>query len=142
MTTSRRALGMGGSIVAATAALVLVGTTAASAHHCYKDEWQAAAYQRHLAGGTAWVPLSDLASTFIEPEDQELCGYIGDEVVADFMLAYGLTQEPILHSRAIVGGGALHHKGKEPAPFSYLVEEHFVWLTGELTSRLTECKGV
>jgi hypothetical protein len=141
MTTSRRALGLGGSIVAAAAALVLVGSSAASAHHCYKDEWRAAAYAHHLAGGTPWVSLSDMGQMFfVPPELQETCGYIADDAVEAFMTANGLTQEPMIHSKATVGGGAAH-QGKDVKPFSYLTEAQFEVLTMDLFERLEECAG-
>lgn len=139
MTTSRRALGLGGSIVAAAAALVLVGASAASAHHCYKDEWQAAAYAHHLAGGTPWMPLSDMGQMFlVPPELQEACGYVADDAVEAFMEANGLTQEPLIHAKATVGGGAAH-QGKDVKPFSYLTDADFEWLTVDLLERLEVC---
>ncbi len=53
---------------AAASAVILLGTTTvASAHHCYKDQWADAAYQHHLAGGTAWVSLSDMGAEFLIP---------------------------------------------------------------------------
>lgn len=141
MTTSRRALGLGGSIVAAAAALVLVGASAASAHHCYKDEWQAAAYAHHLAGGTPWMPLSDMGQMFlVPPELQEACGYVADDAVEAFMEANGLTQEPLIHAKATVGGGAAH-QGKDVKPFSYLTDADFEWLTVDLLERLEVCAG-
>ena len=141
MTTSRRALGLGGSIVAATAALVLVGTTAASAHHCYKDEWRDAAHAHHLAGGTAWISLSDMGEEFlIPPELQEACGYVADDAVEAFMDEFGLEQEPLIHSRATVGSGAAY-QGKDVKPFSYLTEADFEELTVDLYARLEECAG-
>ncbi|WP_137843807.1 hypothetical protein [Microbacterium sp. 2FI] len=140
MRASRRAVGGATSIIAATAALVLVGGSAASAHHCYKDQWQDAAYQQHLAGGTAWLPLSDMGKMFlIPPELQESCGYVADDAVAAFMAEEGMTQEPLIHAKATVGGGAVHHAGKEPKPFSYLTEDQFGWLTVDLLERLEEC---
>jgi hypothetical protein len=141
MTTPHRALGLGGSIVAATAALVLVGASAASAHHCYKDEWQAAAYEHHAAGGTAWVPLSDLGAQFLIPPDLlEECGYVADDAVATWMEYAGVEQEPLIHSKAVVGSGAMQN-GKEPKPFSYLMEEDFVMLTMEIEAGLAACTG-
>ena len=48
------------------------------------------------------------------------------------------TQEPLIHSKATVGGGAAH-QGKDVKPFSYLTDEEFEWLTVELLTRLDEC---
>lgn len=139
MTTSRRAVGRAGSIIAAAAALVLLGGSAASAHFCYKDQWAAAAHAHHAAGGTAWVPLSELGKQFISEGLLESCGHVADEAVEAFMAAEGLAQEPLIHSRAVVAGGAVFNAGKQPKPFSYLTEEQFGVLTVELDERLAEC---
>ncbi|ROR66155.1 hypothetical protein [Agrococcus jenensis] len=126
--------------VALAVAMTLVGATAASAHHCYREQWADAAYQHHLQGGTAWVPLSDLGAMFVIPPDlQEQCGYVADEVVADFMEDYGLEQEPLIHSRAMVGRGA-GYQGKD-VPFSYLDEEQFEALTVALLAGVAVCAG-
>ena len=125
---------------AALAAVGLVTSAgAASAHHCYKDRWADAAYQHHLAGGTAWVSLSDLGAQFlVPPELQEECGWVADAAVADWMQARKLTQEPLIHSKATVGGGA-HAKGNTPKPFSYLSDAEFEELGGLLFGYLAEC---
>lgn len=120
-------------------ALTMVGATAASAHHCYKDDWAAAAYAHHAQGGTAWVPLSDLGAQFlIPPELQEECGYVADDVVADFMAERGLEQEPLIHSRATVGSGAAY-QGKGKMPFSYLGEADFEALSVGIMTGLATC---
>lgn len=125
--------------LALTAALSIVGATTASAHHCYRDQWSDAAYQHHLRGGTAWVPLSDLGKMFvIPPEDQERCGHVADDAVAAFMEAEGLTQEPLIHSRATTGSGAAY-QGRNVKPFSYLSEEQFEALTQDLLARVKVC---
>ncbi len=125
---------------AASVAILVAGTTAASAHHCYKDDWMAAAYEHLSQGGTPWVPVSDLGVQFIiPPELQADCGYVADLAVADYMEAHGLEQEPLIHGRATVGGGALYNAGKEPKPFSYLDDDDFGELTVTLLGYLEEC---
>ncbi|MCR8671079.1 hypothetical protein [Agrococcus sp. HG114] len=132
-------VGRATATVALAVALTMIGATAASAHHCYKDEWADAAYQHHLRGGTPWVPLSDLGAQFlIPPELQDDCGYVADEVVADFMADYGLQQEPLIHTRATVGSGAAY-QGKDVRPFSYLTEEQFGVLTVSMMDALAVC---
>ena len=140
MTTSRRALGLGGSIVAATAALVLVGSSAASAHHCYKDEWQAAAYAHHLAGGTPWMPLSDMgqdvphsagAPGVVRLRRRRCCRSVhGSERshagAADPQQGDGRRVEQPTRARSV-------------KPFSYLADADFEWLTVDLLERLDEC---
>ena len=123
--------------VALAVVMTIVGATAASAHHCYRDQWADAAYQHHLRGGTAWISLSDMGTQFIPADLQEQCGYVADEVVADFMDDNGLEQEPLIHSRAVVGSGA-GYQGKN-VPFSYLTEEQFGALTAGLMTGVAAC---
>lgn len=119
--------------------LTFVGTSMASAHHCYRDDWADAAYQHHQQGGTAWVSLSDLGAMFIiPPELQEQCGYVADDAVAVFMAERGLTQEPMIHSRATVGSGAAY-QGNGQMPFSYLSDADIEDLTLTLLAGLEEC---
>lgn len=129
---------------AALSAVALVTSAgAASAHHCYKEEWAEAAYQHHLAGGTAWMPLSDMATLYVlEPEGlAEACAWTADAAVADFMEMKGLTQEPLIHSKAIIGGGAFHKAGKAPKPINYLSDPDFEFLMGALFGYVGECLG-
>jgi hypothetical protein len=53
--------------------------------------------------------------------------------------AIGLDQEPLIHLRATVGGGAYYHTGTEPQPFSYLGEEDFAQLTGAVIEGMAVC---
>lgn len=133
---SKRTISVGGGLAAA---LLLVSAGTASAHHCYKS-WSEAAYEHHLAGGTAWVPLSTLGEMFlIPPELQADCGWAADAAVADFMAARGMEQEPLIHSKATTGSGAYYKKGHQPGPFSYLEDADFMELDGYLSGYLAEC---
>ncbi|MHA6523059.1 hypothetical protein [Tessaracoccus sp. G1721] len=125
-------------MAAAGTVILMASATAASAHHCYKDQWAEAAYQHHLAGGTAWMSLSDMGGMFIPEELQADCGWVADAAVADFMEAEGLEQEPLIHSKTVTGGGA-HKKGNDPKPFSYLTEDQFRALTISLEDYLGDC---
>jgi hypothetical protein len=128
-----------GTVTAAAAALVLAGSSMASAHHCYRDYWQPAAYEQHLKGNTPWVPLSDMGVAFlIGPDHAAACGYVADDAVAAFMAERGLTQEPLIHSRATVGSGAAY-RGNEPKPFSYLSDEDFGALTVAVVEGMATC---
>lgn len=120
------------------AAVALVGATAANAHHCYKDVWADAAYAHHLAGGTPWTPLSDMGAMFIIGPGSPQCHHVADDAVADFMAARGLTQEPLIHSKATTGGGAAH-QGKDVKPFSYLGEADFTELTISVIAGMATC---
>ncbi len=123
-----------GTVAATVAAMTLAGSSMASAHHCYKNYWQPNAYGQHLQGNTPWMPLSDMGTMYIiGPEYAERCGYVADDVVADFMKERGLTQEPLIQSRATTGGGA-YVQGKTVKPFSYLSPADF----GELTMGVVE----
>jgi hypothetical protein len=126
---------------AASAVIMLATTTVASAHHCYKDQWADAAYQHHLAGGTAWVSLSDLGTMFLIPDHlKEACGWAADTAVQEFMEAEGLEQEPLIHSKAVTGSGA-YAKGKAPKPFSYLTDAQFDSLGAALMGYVMECEA-
>ncbi|MBB1484651.1 hypothetical protein H5392_12380 [Tessaracoccus sp. MC1865] len=66
---------------------------------------------------------------------------MADKAVKGFMEENNLTQEPMIHSKAITGGGAYYKKGKEPKPFNYLTEDQFMQLDMDLRSLVAECKG-
>lgn len=123
----RRLLG----VVAGVAALSLGVATTASAHHCYKAEWEAAAAEQLASGKTPWVPLSDLADYYLgfEFPDCENEG-LGDFAVAAWMAETGTVDEPLVHSRATAGGGAAH-QGKTVKPFLYLDDADFDFIVGE-----------
>jgi len=140
MAAFRTVLRRAGTVTAAAAALTLAGSSIASAHHCYRDYWQPAAYAQHLQGNTAWVPLSVMGKMFlIGPDYVDECGYVADDAVADFMASHGLTQEPLIQSHATVGSGAYEKKGKEPKPFSYLSEADFGELTVSVIQGMAAC---
>lgn len=128
-----------GTVVAAAASIGLAGSTMASAHHCYRDYWQPQAYQQHLKGNTPWMPLSDMGTMFlIGPDYAAQCGYVADDAVAALMAERGLTQEPLIHTRATVGSGAAY-QGKAPQPFSYLTEDDFGELTMSVVTGMATC---
>lgn len=132
-----------GAVTAATAALALVGS-AASAHHCYKEEWQDAAYAHLQQGGTPWMPLSEFVVLIMEWEYPEgvatQCAHIAGPLVADFVEYKELGQEPLIHSRATAAGGAYHNAGRAPAPFNFLAED-FDYLIPALDAGVSECMG-
>src|SRR5690606_597523 len=133
-TTTRRMLG-----AAAAAAFLVTSAGTASAHHCYKEQWNAAAYENHLRGNTAWMPLSDMAVEFvIDPALGGVCDWTADEAVQDYMEYMGMSQEPLIHSKATIGSGA-YGKGKAPKGIAYLSEEDFNVLMGMLFVYLGPC---
>ena len=135
----RTILRRSGTVAAAAAAVTVAGASLASAHHCYRDYWQPAAYQQHLAGNTPWMPLSDMGVQYlIGPTYAAQCGYVADDAVAAFMAAHGLTQEPLIQARATVGSGAAY-RGMEPKPFSYLSDADFGELTAYVIAGMATC---
>ena len=128
-----------GTVTATVAAMTLAGSSMASAHHCYKNYWQPNAYQQHLKGNTPWMPLSDMGMMYIiGPEYAADCGYVADDAVAHFMTVRGLTQEPLIHTRATTGSGAAY-QGKNVKPFSYLSEDDFGILTMGIVQGMSTC---
>ena len=127
-----------GAAVAGAAAISLATASIASAHHCYKVDWNDRAYAA-VSSGTAWMSLSDLAGMVISEQiGLPQCAYVGDAVAADYMAAKGMTEEPLIHSKATTGGGAAH-RGKTVKPFSYLNEADFVILDEALTEHVGAC---
>lgn len=129
-----------GMVAVAVAGITAMTAMSASAHHCYKEEWQDAALQALQRNNTAWVSLADLGRMFLVPAElQEPCGWVADEAVADWMKANGMTQMPMIHSKATTGGGAYYKKGKEPKPFNYLTDAQFDELGVRLFTLLDTC---
>lgn len=123
------------------AAILAMGATAASAHHCYKADWNDAAATQLAQGGTAWLPLSDLADMIITQEiGLTQCTGYGDGIAAAWMEATGADQEPMIHSKATTGGGAAH-QGKTVKPFHYLGDADFVILDEALNAAIGDCLG-
>jgi hypothetical protein len=120
---------------AAAGALALAVAGPASAHHCYKHDWQAAARTQLETRHTAWVPMSDLlASAMTEvfglPAE---CAAHADEFVASWMVDAGVDAEPIIQTRATIGGGA-ELQGRDPRPIGYLEDVDFGYIDGLIAS--------
>jgi hypothetical protein len=128
-----------GLVSVGAAAILAISANSAFAHHCYKVDWNDAAYAHHAQGGTTWLPLSDLADRVIA-EDIGLpqCVGYGDQVAAAWMEATGTEVEPLINSRATAGGGAAH-QGKTVKPFNYLEDADFVILDAALTQAVEDC---
>lgn len=127
-----------GAAVAGAAAITLATATVASAHHCYKVDWNDRAHAA-VSSGTAWMPLSDLGAMIISYDyGAPQCAYVADAVVADYMAAMGMTEEPLIHSRATTGSGAAY-QGKTVKPFNYLGESDFVVLDAALNKHVGAC---
>ena len=58
----------------------MASASIASAHHCYKVDWNDAAYE-HVSSGTAWWTLNDLGAMIIT-QDLGLpqCAYVAEEL--------------------------------------------------------------
>jgi hypothetical protein len=124
---------------AGAAAITLAGAGVASAHHCFMEDWNDAAYAHLVQGGTPWVPLTDLGEGLLTNElGVPQCAYVVDGVVAEWMAVEGLTEEPMVNVMATVGGGAAH-QGKDVPPFSYLSDADFEALDALLFPAVQEC---
>lgn len=124
-----------GIAVAGAGALAIAVAGPAAAHHCFKDEWQDAARAQLTQGKTPWMPMSDFIAFAITEEFglPDECAAHADQFVAAWMTHAGVDEEPLIHMRATVGGGAAH-QGRAPQPMSYLEDADFDYLGGLLGS--------
>lgn len=131
----RRALG----VAAGTAALTLGVATTASAHHCYKVDWNAKAYEQQSTNKSPWMPLSGLGAMIIaEDIGMPECSGYASVAIAHWMEETGTSTEPLIHMKATAGGGAAH-RGKTVKPFAYLEEADFVILEEGLGMAIGQC---
>lgn len=133
-TMMRRRLGA----VAGAAALTLGTATIASAHHCYKVDWNEKAYANLSQGRTAWLPLTDMGAMIIADMGLPECAGYASIAVDHWMAETGATSVPLIHSKATVGGGAMQ-QGKAPKPFAYLGEADFAILEEGLGMAVGAC---
>ena len=131
------------AVAAGTAALTLGAATAASAHHCYKVDWNPNAYANHMSGNTAWMPLSSMGAMIISapaPDGAGLpqCASYASVAVDHWMAQTGATSEPLIHSKATVGSGAAY-QGKTVKPFAYLQDSDFAILEEGLGMAIGQC---
>ncbi|PFG39991.1 hypothetical protein ATJ97_2511 [Georgenia soli] len=136
-----------GAVAAAVAAMGIASATSASAHHCYKVDWNDSAREQLAKNRTAWMPLSDLGAMIIgAPVEQggygrPDCAGSADVAVAAWMEQAGVSQEPLIHSKATVGSGAAY-QGKAPKGFAYLSEDDFGVLVMAIDADLAQtCDG-
>ena len=66
-------------------------------------------------------------------------GYVADDAVAQWMAAKGITQEPLIHTRATIGSGSYYTKGVAPRPISYLEDDDFGMLTMAIVDGMATC---
>lgn len=134
-TILRRAL----AVTAGTAALTFGVASTASAHHCYKVDWNEKAYAQQSTNGSPWTPLTDLGAMIIA-EDIGLpeCSGYANIAVQHWMSETGTTTEPLIHSKATAGGGAAH-QGKTVKPFAYLGDADFAILEEGLGMAIEQC---
>ncbi len=131
-----------------TGAVAVVGVAsltiapAALAHHCYKTEWQEAAYAQ-VRSGTPWTPMSDFVTLVVGMEfgAPAECTAHADEWVDAWMEANGVEAEPLIHMRATAGGGAHDRNGKDVPPISYLDDADFGFLVGQVLAE-PDCADV
>ena len=135
-TLMRRAV----ATIAGTAALMLGTATVASAHHCYKVDWNDRAAEALAQNNTAWISLTDMGAMIIATDIglPECSGY-ASVAVDHWMAQSGATTVPLIHSKATVGGGSFYKKGVAPKPFGYLGEADFVILEEGLGMAIGAC---
>lgn len=121
--------------VAAAGAVALAAAAPAAAHHCYKHDWQSAARLQLEQQRTPWVPMSDLLAGAITDVFglPQACAAHTDEFVAAWMSHAGVDQEPLIQTRATIGGGA-EAQGRAPRPIGYLEDADFAYLDSLLSS--------
>lgn len=114
-----------GTVAGATVAAVALAAPS-YAHHCYKEHWTDAAHAA-VSSGTAWMSMTDFVHLALTEELglPEECAAHSNEFVKTYMANNRIAQEPLIHARATVGGGAAHKKGFEPPPFKYLNDADF-----------------
>lgn len=125
----RRLLG----VAAGAAAVTLATATTASAHFCYVANMSDGAHQALSSSNSVFVALSDVAEMFVLPPSCQGLG-IGDAVVADWMAAFGVEQEPLIHSRTVMAQGAI---GKSQG-INHLSGADFAFLDAALTDAVAE----
>lgn len=135
-----RALGT----VAGAFALTLGVASTASAHHCYKLDWNDKAAQQQATNGSPWTPLSTLGAMVIAQDVgmPECAGY-SSVAVDHWMAQTGTTTEPLIHLRATVGGGALRHnpQGKTAQTIGYLTDADFMILEEGIGMAIAQCQA-
>lgn len=118
-----------GAVGAGAIAILFATSQVAGAHHCFKEEWAAAAHRNQSGNSSPWMPVSDLAAMFVlTPEQAEVCGFVADDAVEEWMDYRGLDQEPLIHLKATIGSGAYYNKGKAPKPIGYLEDPDFIMI--------------
>ena len=125
--------------VAGAAALTLGVASAASAHHCYKVDWNERAQSMLASNSTAWIPITTLGMDVMANEIglPQCTGYV-HIALEHWMDETGATTEPFIHSRATVGSGAAY-QGKAPKGFAYLDEADFAILDEGLGMAVDQC---
>lgn len=129
---------------AAAAALGLATASMASAHHCYKVDWNERAYAQLSQGGTPWMSLTTLGGMIIaEDIGMPECAGYASVAIDHWMAETGATSVPLIHSKATVGGGALHNnpQGRTPKAINFLGEADFPILDEGLGMAIAQCQA-
>lgn len=126
---------------AAAAALGLATASMASAHHCYKVDWNAKAYSNQASNGSPWTPLSTIGAMVIaEDVGMPECASYANVAVNHWMQVTGTTVEPLIHSKATVGGGTLK-SGRTPTRIAFLGESDFAILEEGIGMAIAQCQA-
>ncbi|AEG45646.1 hypothetical protein [Isoptericola variabilis] len=136
----RKSFRIGAVAVAGVATLAIA--PGAMAHHCYKTEWQEAAYAQ-VRSGTPWMPMTEFVGVVISqfPGATPECLAHAGEWTQAWLTANDVDAEPLIHMRATAGGGAHDRNGKELPSISYLDDDDFGFLVGQIFSE-ADCAGI
>ena len=130
--------------LAGASALALGVASTASAHHCYKLDWNDKAAEQQAGNGSPWTPLSTLGAMVIAQDVgmPECAGY-SSVAIDHWMEETGTTSEPLIHLRATVGGGALHHNppGRTARSIGYLTDADFAILEEGIGLAIAQCQA-
>lgn len=123
---------------AAGLAAVVMSAGPASAHHCFFVEPNSTADYNRMVHSGVFVPLSDLIELF-EGETIGGCAATYDYLAMLIAANHGMDSEPLVNTKATMGGGAAHIAGNEPPPFDYLGDADFDTLIGGVEDGLALC---
>jgi hypothetical protein len=119
-----------GVLTAATAALVLAGTSSASAHFCYKTDLNPQAAEG-MAGSANWMSFEELATEFLGP----LCHH-GLVILAD---AGGVELDTMINTHGTMAAGTLKKEQPGTKSIGYL---DFEALDAAIPAAFTACGQV
>lgn len=105
-----------GVVTAATAALVLAGTSSASAHFCYKT-WETEQSAAGKGGSSAWMSFEAIASMFVVDASGDPLCLAG---IQELATAAGVELDTMINIRGTMAGGKFEQDGTGNKAISHL----------------------